>query len=257
MDIEFIKWLATGGLGGAVISFLLKSWFETRLKNSIKHEYDSKLLELKNALEKDSAALALIQNHYRTTNAAGHDKVLNSISYLWNSIVELRKIKPSILTISDVLVESEFGEDFGNHQHENVIDITEDDINKLFSGKLETVSEHRLFAGELLSSYFYSYQRIIGRISIVIQKGRMNKNVPLWWEDEICKSVISAVCNEKEKEVFNQLRFQKINWLLNHIEQKFLSAANQIISGESSIDKAFEQSARIMQKYSNEELRGK
>lgn len=257
MDIEFIKWLVTGGLGGAVISFLLKSWFESRLKNSIKHEYDSKLLELKNTLDKDSAALAVIQNHYRTTNAAGHDKVLNAISYLWNGMVELRKIKPSILTISDLLVESEFGEDFGSDQNENIIDITENDINNLFSGKLEAVNEHRLFAGELIYSYFYSYQRIIGRVSIVIKKGRVNKNVPLWWEDDICKSVISAVCNENEKEAFNQLKFQRINWLLNHIEKKFLSAANQIISGESSIDKAFEQSARIMQKYSNEELRGK
>ncbi|MDT3318613.1 hypothetical protein Q4Q52_02360 [Shewanella sp. SP1S2-4] len=119
------------------------------------------------------------------------------------------------------------------------------------------MNEHRLFAGELIYSYFYSYQRIIGRVSIVIKKGRVNKNVPLWWEDDICKSVISAVCNENEKEAFNQLKFQRINWLLNHIEKKFLSAANQIISGESSIDKAFEQSARIMQKYSNEELRGK
>ncbi len=139
INVEFIQWFATGGAGGAVISFLLKSWFETRLKNSIKHEYDAKLLGLGNDLEKDSAALAFIQNHYRATNAAGHDNVLNSISYLWSCMVELRRIKPSILTISDVLVENEFGENFGNHLHENVIDITDNDIDKLFSGKLGKV----------------------------------------------------------------------------------------------------------------------
>jgi hypothetical protein len=38
-------------IAGAVIVFLAKTWIETRLKGSIKHEYDQKLEEFKQALE--------------------------------------------------------------------------------------------------------------------------------------------------------------------------------------------------------------
>lgn len=255
MNVEFIKWVVSGGVGGAIISFFLKLWFETRIKNSIKLEYDSKLLELKSALEKESSALAIIQNHYRTTNSAGHEKVLKSIEALWNGIVEIKMNKPTMLTFVDVLFEDEFGEKLGNHQNKNFIDITDDDILKLLSGKLEGISEHRLFAGELIYSFFASYQRLIARISIVVKKGRENKNVPLWWEDRICKNVISSVCTKEEVVEFEKTKSNKISWLLDLIEQKFLYNANQVISGAISIDNAFEQSSRIMQRYNNESLR--
>lgn len=254
MDIEFVKWLATGGLGGAIISFLLKSWFETRLKNSIKHEYDSKLLELKSALEKDSAALASIQNHYKTVNVVGHEKVIAAVHSLWSGMVELRRIKPSILTFCDVLTEDEFGDVLGNHKSQAFAEIKNEDINKLFEGKLEAASEHRVFSGELLFSYLSSYQRLIARISFLIKEGRLNGNVPLWWEDSICKDVIFSVCSDEDIEEFKKLKSNKINWMLNHIEQRFLREATKVISGDNSIDKAYEQSARILKKYSSEKL---
>lgn len=255
MDFEFIKWVVSGGVGGATISFVLKLWFETRIKNSIKLEYDSRLLELKNALEKESSALAVIQSHYRATNSAGHEKVLKSIEALWNGVVEIKKIKPSMLTFVDVLFEDEFGEKLGNHQNKSFIDITDDDILNLLSGKLEGISEHRLFADELIYSFFASYQRLIARISIVIKKGREDRDVPLWWEDRICENVIYSVCTKEEIVNFKGLEFNKIGWLLDLIEQKFLYNANQVISGAISIDNAFEKSNRIMKMYNNESLR--
>ena len=39
--------IVTGGVGGAVVAFLLKTWIEVRLKSSIEHEYDKKLESLR------------------------------------------------------------------------------------------------------------------------------------------------------------------------------------------------------------------
>ncbi|MBZ5486492.1 hypothetical protein HW452_03040 [Halomonas aquamarina] len=255
MDIEFIQWVVSGGVGGAIISFALKIWFETRIKNSIKLEYDTRLLELKNELEKESSALSVIQNHYRATNSVGHEKVLESLEALWIGMVNIKKNMPPVLSFIDVLLEKDFGKKLGCHEHKNFADITDADIMKMFSGELENVKQYRLFSGELIYSYFASYQRLVARISLVIKTGREDKDVPLWWKDGICRSVIFSVCSKEEVVEFDKLEYQRMGWLLNLIEQKFLFNANQIISGEVSIDNAFEQSNRIMQKYNSEPLK--
>ncbi|MBQ4840155.1 hypothetical protein [Pseudoalteromonas luteoviolacea] len=255
MDLELIKILATSAFGGGVVSFVLKNWFDTRLKNSIKHEYDAKLLELKNRFEKDNATLSAIENHYRTTNAKGHEMVLNSIDLLWKGLIEIRCNRPSLLTLVNVLYEKEFGEYFGNKKIKNYPEITDDDIGCIYGGNVARIQQNRLFAGEKLWLYFSSYQKLLARISIVVKRGREEKNVPLWWEDRICLEIISDLCNEEERSEFASLELEKITWLQSHIEQKFLLHANRIISGESSIDSALEQSVRITKKYGANEIR--
>ena len=47
----FFAALAGTSIAGAVVVFLTKTWIETRLKESIKHEYDQKLEQFKQALE--------------------------------------------------------------------------------------------------------------------------------------------------------------------------------------------------------------
>jgi hypothetical protein len=47
----FFAALAGTSIAGTVVVFLTKTWIETRLKESIKHEYDQKLEQFKQALE--------------------------------------------------------------------------------------------------------------------------------------------------------------------------------------------------------------
>ncbi len=58
--MEYFLQVCSGGLTGAIVSFLLKTWITTRVTNSIKHEYDSKLEELKGAIQTQTS-----QNHER------------------------------------------------------------------------------------------------------------------------------------------------------------------------------------------------
>ena len=47
----FFAAIAGTSLAGAIVVYLAKTWLETRLKESIKHEYDQKLEEFKQKLE--------------------------------------------------------------------------------------------------------------------------------------------------------------------------------------------------------------
>ena len=47
----FLAALVGTSIGGAAVVFLTKTWIETRLKESIKHEYDQRLEEFKQTLE--------------------------------------------------------------------------------------------------------------------------------------------------------------------------------------------------------------
>ncbi|MEC6830502.1 hypothetical protein VXS06_01830 [Photobacterium toruni] len=245
--MEFLGWVVSGGLGGGAVSFILKSWFENRLKNSIKHEYDKRLLELKASIEKESNLVSTLQSNFSHKNNVSHERILGAIESLWSGILSVRKSKPSILTFVDVLVEREFGTDFGTHENENIIDITDSDISAFFSDEINNKSQDRLYAGEYLWSLFSSYRQLVGRISVVIKKGREAQDVPLWWEDSICQSVIQSLCSSDDLDEFNSLKFNRINWILNHIEHKYLKAANQIVTGEASIGLEAELSSKMMQ----------
>ncbi|WP_259556219.1 hypothetical protein [Vibrio harveyi] len=102
MSLDIIVYIFSGGVGGGIVSFLLKSWFETRLKNSIKHEYDKRLLELKASIDKESSLLSMLQANYSHKNNLSHERTLNAIESLWAGILVIRELKPSILTVVDV-----------------------------------------------------------------------------------------------------------------------------------------------------------
>jgi len=50
--IQLLQSLFTGAVGGAAVAFLAKTWIETRLAASIKHEYDKQLEQYKKELDK-------------------------------------------------------------------------------------------------------------------------------------------------------------------------------------------------------------
>ncbi|HDM8188246.1 TPA: hypothetical protein P0E26_004996 [Vibrio harveyi] len=257
MSLDIIVYIFSGGVGGGIVSFLLKSWFETRLKNSIKHEYDKRLLELKASIDKESSLLSMLQANYSHKNNLSHERTLNAIESLWAGILVIRELKPSILTVVDVLVEKEFGTDFGTNNNNNVVDIKESDIAALFSEELNRQSSNRLYAGDYLWSLFAGYRQLVGRISYVIKSGRENKNVPIWWEDKLCKNLISSLCSKDELDEFNGLKFQRIAWVLNLIEHKYLQAANKIITGEASIDLEADLSSKLNKVIIERSLMGK
>ncbi|PSV49853.1 hypothetical protein [Photobacterium indicum] len=249
--MDFLSWTISeeaisGAAAGGLVSFLLKSWFETRLKKSIKHEYDSRLLKLKSDIEKESNLINILQSNYSNKNNASHDRILTSIESIWAGILYMKKFKPTLLGIIDLLHESELGTELGRDENPRIIDINQSDIDYLFCDELDGKLQDRLYAGEYLWSLFFSYRQLIGRISIVNKKGREEKDVPIWWEDNICKSVISALCSKNELSEFNKLEFGRVNWILNHIESKYLEASKRIITGEESINLEAELATKVI-----------
>ncbi len=58
--MEFFLQMMPGGLSGVIVAFLVKKWVTARIENSIKHEYDKNLEDLKGIIQTQVS-----QNHER------------------------------------------------------------------------------------------------------------------------------------------------------------------------------------------------
>jgi len=246
--------------GGVVVVFLAKNWFLERLRGSIKNEYDHQLenlkadLAAKNSMElealkasltRDASIVSAVQKSFGDSHNSSQPHRVNSIKDLWESLLHVQLNTPAVFTLLDVLLPSEYGEALGAKQLKTFSDISNDDIERMLSGKAATAQSHRLLAGDYLWSLFRAYQALNMRIAFLFQTGRSNANVSAWYEDGGCISIVRSVCSAEEFDEFNSQEFGKILWIRGLIESKFLLAANRILSGQASSDSALEEARRI------------
>ncbi|MFM2589696.1 hypothetical protein [Vibrio sp. TBV020] len=245
MSLEIITAGLTGALSGAAISFLLKTWFKTRLENSIKHEYDKKLYKHKSQIEQSIGVANFIHATNINRTQVSYEKSIEAIDKLWCGLLEINSTKPLLLTYADLLVDEEFGVDFGTCDVKHFPEIFDSDITKMMADSFE-LEKHRLYCGEHLWSIFFMYRQLIGRVSVLIKKGREQGNVPHWWKDQICLFIIDTMLCEQEKVEFLSQKAGKLSWLTKNLEKKYLTSANKVIVGDESISYDIERSLAVV-----------
>lgn len=264
---DFLK-IISSFAGSAFVVFLAKNWFLERLRTSIKSEYDSKLEHLKSELSsknskeieqlkallgKDAAIISAAQKSFSESHVAAHPQKIYAIKNLWGCLLHIQRNSPPIFTFLDALLPNEYGETLGSKQL-TFSDISADDIQKMLGGKVIHAENHRLLAGDYLWSLFWAYQALSARIAMLFQAGRAKKHVDAWYDDSGCKSIIQSLCTPDEFAEFEKMKFLKILWIRNLIVSKFMQTANRILSGQSSVDTALEESQRIVMAVSTANL---
>lgn len=246
--------------GGALVIFLAKNWFLERLRGSIRSEYDQKLMrlqadllaknskeieEVKALLERDAEIISAVQKAFAASHSSSQPLKVEAIKELWEALLHVQRNSPSVFMFLDVLLPSEYGEVLGTKQLKTFSDISNADIEKMFSGKPTYAQNHRLLTGDYLWSLFSAYQALSARIAMLFLTGRAKQNVAAWYEDGGCMSIVRSVCTPTELAEFEKQEFGRIAWIRNLIESKFLISANRILDGRASADTALEEARRI------------
>ena len=258
---DILKVIFPSFAGGALVVFLAKNWFLERLRASIKGEYDRELEhlkaelssknskqieEVKALLARDAAIISAVQKSFGESHILSHPQRIEAIKGLWECLLHVQRNSPPVFTFLDVLLPNEYGEILGSKQLKTFSDISTDDIQKMLSGKAMQAENHRLLTGDYLWSLFVAYQALSARTAILFQTGRAKKKVDAWYNDSGCRSIVQSVCTPAEFAEFEGQEFGKIAWIRNLIVSKFMQTANRILSGQSSVDTALEESQRIV-----------
>lgn len=252
--------LASLGLGGLAL-WLARNWLIERLRQSIRHEYDTKLEVLKaqlagehaDALEKlragvarDAAVLAVAHKSLSESQALAHQHRVEGVSELWRALLHVRGNAPAILQFLDILLPHEYPTIIDHPSFRSLVDGLSPEKIALMAGDFtKAVERTRLFVGEYLWSLFFAYQAISLRIAFLAWNSRNKGKVDPWFEDPATLGLLAAVATADETAHFKQLQFGQIAWLRRLIEGKFLTTANKIITGEASNDFAVQEALRI------------
>ncbi len=222
-----------------------------RLKAELSSKNSKEIEEVKALLEKDAAIISAAQKSFGESHISSHPQRIEAIKELWECLLHIQRYSPPVFAFLDVLLPNEYGETLGSKQLKTFSDISTDDIQKMLSGKAMQAENHRLLAGDYLWSLFWAYQALCARTAILFQTGRAKKNVDAWYNDSGCRSIIQSLCTPAEFTEFERQEVGKITWIRNLIVSKFMQTANRILSGQSSVDTALEESQRIVRAVSS------
>jgi hypothetical protein len=106
--IEITFATLAGATSGGLVYFFSKTYFIERIKQSIKHEYDNKLENLKGDISRNQSILNSILTSQNQTYQVGQNERLTAIKSLWTNYLTIRNMLDIIYTLDDVLSEEEF-----------------------------------------------------------------------------------------------------------------------------------------------------
>ncbi|HTR35027.1 MAG TPA: hypothetical protein VMH80_03945 [Bryobacteraceae bacterium] len=261
--IDLLLSAASGAAASGLLMWLFKEWLTTRLRTSIQHEYDRKLetfktelktlqelsvLDIKTAVAREAAFHAAAHNAFAEGQKASMERKLGAVDRLWNSVLQLRAALPPVLTFIDVLTVDEYR---GAKDHPTFQALTADlSEQKIAALSAHGVEEVRPYIGEYVWSVFFCYQAILLRILFLLHLGRTDAEKIEWHKDKGTRSLVEAILNKQELQVFDQTQFGKVTWLQRNLEAKILSSAQKVISGEVFGAESLEQAALIQQRIS-------
>ena len=246
-----------------IFLYLCREWIKTRLKVDIQHEADKKLESFKATLKEQSDAASIILNSQMQNILSVQSTALSSFSYaqraamerklkaveeLWIAISSWRYEFPKILNFFDILIAKEYKGIGSNHEFKK----RSQEINTDFFTKTLEIrrncESHRPFIGQYIWSIFIVYQFIVGRILYLIHQGVEDPSKLEWDKDDSILLMLKSIFDENEVKEFIDLSINKISWLENKFESKFLLSSENIISGKDFGEDALQTAIRIINK---------
>lgn len=242
--------LALGGW--AVITSAVAVWISRLLAERLsirwQQGHNVALERIRADIAREHAVLSTAITSFSAGQAAANERRLRAIEELWKAVLRLRERTPAILTLVDILQDSEYGllftkAEFVHERKKLTLDhIVE--ISNYASGKLE---EHRPFVGELLWAFFSAYRAFVLRAMFLVHSATQAKGYQHWCSDEGIQQMLAAVMSESELQPLLVNPFGRLEAVRSAIERQMLGQAAKIITGEAAGELGLSQAARIQQ----------
>lgn len=243
----------------AVLGFVLRNWFLTRLTGAIGHEYARLLAEHRHGLQLQenarleslraaSAREVGLQNALLAavadTHHASHSRRLQAIAAVWKGILQLRSGTPSIITMLDAFPVGALAVD----QHLDLLAKFSDDtdLGRVFDKlSIRDIEVERPFAGEPIFALLLAYQALPISIAFRLREGMEERQPFEWRTDPSVRETLAAVLDSDELKEFDGTPRFRYAWVQRKLEAKILSEMNAVTTGERSSTITLDHAKRI------------
>lgn len=244
--MEWIAAISTTSLLAAVL-WLSRNLIITRLTNSVRHEYDTKLENLKADLKAKSSQIDALRNGVlsgvTTRQAAIFQRRLTAIEQLWDAVVSLGPAKAVSAWMAVVKFEAAAKEAANNPRLREMFSmIGSIDLNSLQTNQaLKT----RPFVSPLAWAYYSAYQAIVFHAVVRLH---MLKNGIDMVEVIDTKSVteLVKVALPHQVQYIENYGPGAFHYLLDELEKNLLAAFQLMLKGDESDQDTLEKAAAII-----------
>jgi hypothetical protein len=273
---DTINTIITSILTTTPLVFLIQSWLNKRLEQSIEHEYSKKLEAYKLNLSRDleyykndlksqndrelenlrseygrnqaiqSAVLASSVDSYRSA----YNRRLDALDSLWKDVAKLRT---EYASQSLIWLDTLNPDDYSSIDFQKFPDFKPEPYEESWrkiSPNISKLLELKPFISERIYALCFSYWSLLVRIKFQMTIAFDNKEFDkLNWLE--CKGVIDLISLHLDGNEISELKNKqngRFLWLCENIEQKIISAMRDILTGKESADMTWERSQETQER---------
>lgn len=237
-----------------IISFLL--WFARNiikefLTNSIKHDYDVKIEELKSKLKEQETETSLLRSGALAAIKHRQEELykyqLESISVMWKGVIKLKKMKGISATKHSIPFKVLANEAKKDQRIQDVLDMVTGEFNIADDLNIDAVSEVRPYLSPLSWAYFSAYHLILTHDALEVSLQKLGSRDILDNDPNNHLSNIVKLALPEYSEYIEKHKNTSLYQLLEKLENKLLEEFDNILEGKTNDTKAIQRSANILE----------
>jgi hypothetical protein len=247
-----------------IIIWLSKTWIGERLRESIKHEYSTKMEEyktglglesqkqiinFKNEIERGLVIQGVGNKSLEDVNRIKMQKLLQAVDALWGAVLAFRTIMPPIAGIVDAISPTDVrlyqslkaSRDYDTIRGE----ANSEAFKSAMQNKINNIENYRIYLGEYLWSLYHALMVINIRFYFTLHFEQDDNKVVRWHEDEIIRAFVKSVLSDEEMRTYEGRNFGKLAMIRDFIEKKIMATIRKLISAETIAEESLKQAKAI------------
>ncbi|WP_227105234.1 hypothetical protein [Chromobacterium rhizoryzae] len=244
-----MEWIAaiSTNIFFAIILWLSRSLIITRLTNSVKHEYDKKLENLKADIQSKSSQIDALRNGtlsgITTRQTAIFQRQLAAIEQVWGAIISLEPAKSASTWIATIKFEEALEEAEKNPKFREIFSaFSKIDLNNL---PINQAQQARPFISPLAWAYYTAYQAIIADALIRLHMLKDGINLKEIINTNNVKNLIKIALPHRIEKI-ERFGHSIFHHLLDELENNLLVELQKILKGDDTDSDSLEKAAAII-----------
>lgn len=240
--------------------WLLRKVIATRLTNSVRHEYDEKIENLKTTLRNSeekfkaeirkkeseiealrSGALTSIVNR----QVALYEKQIMAVEHLWNSVVALSPAKAVSAMMASIKFEDAAKRAAQEPKVREIFNMVGGNFD-LKNFKTPDASSTRPFISPLAWALYSAYEAIVMHAALKLQMLKNGLDVVEIINDSLFEKIIIAALPH-QKDFIEQHGQAAYHYFLDELEEKLLEELAKILRGDESDKEGIEKASKILE----------
>jgi len=244
----WIPAITTSGIMAALV-FLSRNLILERLKNAVKHEYDSKLTKIKSDLDSKQKEIEAIRSGTLSNLAERQNTLykrqIEAIEGVWDAVLKLGAAKTISITLSNLNYENaaELAEK-DQKAREAFEMLNPTDLNEMPRGNAQ---KERPFISPLSWAYYSAYEAIILHAAIRMHMLKKGINLKKIIDNDHIVNLLKVALPHQAGYV-EKYGVEGFHYLLDELEQKLLASFNLMLDGTEIDNATIEKAAEITKK---------